>query len=111
MQENKFPPNALFFLFSCAWVSALMLMARTLGEGMAVRLFRAPWLQPFMKWGYSFYLWQGLGYAVAHRMSKLLGWPAVLIWLAGLVLTLGFGLLAAPLERLRLSRGPRGAAA
>jgi len=102
MQANKFPPNALFFLFSCAWVSVFMIASRLADAKWIEGLARAPWLAPFIKSGYSIYLWQGLGYTVASLIGRPNHWNVFAIWIAAIALTVALGMLASPLERLRL---------
>jgi peptidoglycan/LPS O-acetylase OafA/YrhL len=102
MQANKFPPNALFFLFSCAWVSVFMIASRFIDAKSIEGLARAPWLTPFIKSGYSIYLWQGLGYTAVSLVGRPNHWNVFAIWIAAIALTVALGMLASPLERLRL---------
>ncbi len=104
MQHNKFPPNAVFFLFSCAWVALLLIGARLTRETQFEALARSPLLKPFISAGYSIYLWQGIGYSVAAYAGGELGVSRYVVWIVAIVLTLALGLLFAPLERIRLPK-------
>jgi len=109
MQANKFPPNAMFFLFSCAWVAVWLIAARMLDAKWIEGLAQAWWLKPFIKSGYSIYLWQGLGYTVASLVGRPSHWNVFVIWLVAIALTVALGMLASPLERLRVRAKPRSA--
>ena len=104
MQTNKFPPNAMFFLFSCAWVAVWLIAARMIDVKWVESLAQARWLKPFIKSGYSIYLWQGLGYTIASLVGRPNNWNVFAIWVVAIGLTLLFGIIASPLERLRLRR-------
>jgi len=108
MQRNKFPPNAVFFLFSCAWMAALLIGARLTRETQRNALARSPLVKPFMSAGYSIYLWQGVGYSLAAYFGSQLGANIYLIWIAAIALTIALGLLFAPLERIRLPKRKAG---
>ncbi|HVM97402.1 MAG TPA: acyltransferase [Candidatus Acidoferrales bacterium] len=107
MQANKFPPNALFFLFSAAWVSVFMIAVRGLDARRIEALARSRLLKPFIKSGYSIYLWQGLGYTIASLVGRQYGWNVLVVWIVAIALTVGLGSAAAPLERLRVRARPR----
>ena len=102
MQVNKFPPNALFFLFSCAWVSVFMIAVKALDAKRVEALAQARWLKPFISAGYSIYLWQGLGYTVAMLVRHQYHWNVFVIWALAIALTVALGMLASPLERIRV---------
>jgi peptidoglycan/LPS O-acetylase OafA/YrhL len=104
MQHNKFPPNAMFWLFSCAWMAALLIGARFLTPARSEELARSPLLKPFMSAGYSIYLWQGVGYSLAAYFGGELGANVYVIWIVAIVLTIALGLLFSPLERIRLPK-------
>ena len=108
MQHNKFPPNAVFFLFSCAWMAALLIGARLTRETQREALARSPLVKPFMSAGYSIYLWQGVGYSLAAYVGGQLGANVYVIWFAAIALTVALGLLFAPLERIRLPKRKAG---
>lgn len=108
MQHNKFPPNAVFFLFSCAWMAALLIGARLTRETQRERLARSPLVKPFMSAGYSIYLWQGVGYSLAAYAGAELGANVYVIWIAAIALTIVLGLMFAPLERIRLPKRKTG---
>jgi peptidoglycan/LPS O-acetylase OafA/YrhL len=105
MQVNKFPPNHKFFLFACLWVSLFLFVSsrvpwfvekfKRYGEGI--------WLRPFITAGYSIYLWQGVGYTVAGEVGRMIHLPILAVWLLALGLSVGLGLLAAPVERIKLN--------
>lgn len=105
MQSNKFPPNVMFFAFSCAWMSLLLLLATSLSDAFVEKLAASPLLKPFIASGYSLYLWQGIGYSAAAYVGRAQGWSPWLIWPIAIALTVVLGLIASPLERLRLPRG------
>lgn len=108
MQHNKFPPNAVFFLFSCAWMAVLLIGARLTREAQREALARSPFVKPFMNSGYSIYLWQGVGYSLAAHFGSQLGLNIYVIWIAAIALTIVLGLLFAPLERIRLPKRKAG---
>lgn len=108
MQHNKFPPNAVFFLFSCAWMAALLIGARLTRETQREALARSPLVKPFMSAGYSIYLWQGVGYSLAAYVGGQFGANVHVIWIAAIALTIALGLLFAPLERIRLPKRKAG---
>jgi peptidoglycan/LPS O-acetylase OafA/YrhL len=103
MQTNKFPPNYIFFLFSCLWVSLFLVISNRAPE--AINKLESygdrRWLRPFVTSGYSIYLWQGIGYTAAFKAGKMIDLPVLAVWLLALGLSVGLGLLAAPLERIR----------
>jgi peptidoglycan/LPS O-acetylase OafA/YrhL len=104
MQHNKFPPNAMFFLFSCAWMAALLIVCRAVSAKQVDALAASPWLKPFMKSGYSIYLWQGIGYSLAAYAGAAWGASKYFVWIAAIGLTIVLGLLFSPLERIRLPK-------
>lgn len=106
MQANKFPPNAVFFLFSCAWVSAFLIAAKFISESTIEKLAANRFLKPFIRSGYSIYLWQGVGYTAAFWAGTRWGVNIWLIWAAAIVLTVVLGLIASPLERIRVRLTP-----
>jgi peptidoglycan/LPS O-acetylase OafA/YrhL len=107
MQKNKFPPNAIFFLFSCAWMSLLLMVLSRSSDAAIAKAARMPLLQPFIRSGYSIYLWQGLGYSIAVFIGRKLGWSIYAIWPLAVATTILFGVLASPLERFQfVSRRP-----
>jgi peptidoglycan/LPS O-acetylase OafA/YrhL len=108
MQHNKFPPNAIFFLFSCAWMAVLLIGARLTRETQREALARSPLVRPFMSAGYSIYLWQGVGYSIAAYFGGELGLNIYVIWIAAIALTIALGLMFAPLERIRLPKRKAG---
>jgi peptidoglycan/LPS O-acetylase OafA/YrhL len=104
MQTNKFPPNLMFYAFSCAWMAVLLCLALCVSDNVVERLAASPLLKPFIASGYSIYLWQGLGYSAAAYLLRPLGISPWLIWPLAVALTVLLGLIAAPLERLRIPR-------
>jgi len=111
MQANKFPPNAVFFVFCCAWVAAILIAARFVPEAAVAAMARSPLLRPFIAAGYSIYLWQGAGYAAAILIGRAHGWSAWAMWLLAIAVTIVLGVAAGPLERLRWPLPQRRAAA
>lgn len=108
MQQNKFPPNAMFFLFSCVWMALLLIGARMMTRTQSEALARSPLVRPFMSAGYSIYLWQGVGYSLAAYAGAQMGANTYLVWVAAIALTIVLGLLFAPLERIRLPKRKTG---
>jgi peptidoglycan/LPS O-acetylase OafA/YrhL len=105
MQYNKFPPNAIFFLFNCLWVAiflTLVTVFQNKSQNLSNYLAKQWWLKPFMFAGYSIYLWQGVGYFIAMTFGNHFGLPIVVTWLAALILTVALGMLASPIERIRI---------
>ena len=106
MQQHKFPPSTPYLLFGLSWVSLFMALGAHLPqrEALAARLVRQAWLRPFVRDGYSIYLWQGLSFSLAMAAAQRWQWPA---WSALVSATLGailFGRLTSPIERLGLQR-------
>lgn len=104
MQANKFPPNAVFFIFCCAWVALIMMLVRWVSDGFVDALARNPLLRPFITGGYSIYLWQGLGYWAATRLGAQYDLHVSLVWALAVTLTVAMGMLASPLERIKLPK-------
>ncbi|MEZ5971942.1 MAG: acyltransferase [Hyphomonadaceae bacterium] len=104
MQQNKFPPNGMFFLFSCAWMAVLLIGARLITPEQSEALSRSPLVRPFMNAGYSIYLWQGVGYSLAAYFGGELRLNIYLVWIAAIALTMALGLFFSPLERIRLPK-------
>jgi hypothetical protein len=104
MQNNKFPPNALFFLFSCLWVSIFLTLAIVLQHKSQQfsDLATQWWLKPFIVGGYSIYLWQGVGYSIAAKFGIYFGFPIWVTWLMAMLLSVAFGMLASPIERIKI---------
>lgn len=104
MQSNKFPPNLMFYAFSCAWMAALLIGAASLSDDIVEKLAASPMLKPFIASGYSIYLWQGIGYSAAVYVGRAQDWSPWLMWPMAIALTVVLGLAASPIERLRLPR-------
>jgi fucose 4-O-acetylase-like acetyltransferase len=105
MQHNKFPPNHLFFLFSCIWISVFLILAvifQNKSQDLSSYLAKQWWLKPFIAGGYSIYLWQGIGYTIAVRLGGYFSLPIVITWLAALLWSVLLGMLASPIERIRI---------
>ncbi|WKB55621.1 acyltransferase family protein [Eleftheria terrae] len=102
MQDNKFPPNAVFVFFTSAWMCLLLPLARRMPSSMLARLEAAAWLRPFVRNGYSLYLWQGMGYTAAMAVAARLHLPWPATWALAVLSTVALGLLFAPVERVRL---------
>lgn len=105
MQANKFPPNYLFFLFSCFWMALFGVVTFSIPTmiGRLEKYHDLVWLRPFISSGYSIYMWQGVGYTMADLFGKWLDAPNVLVWILALGLSVGCGLLASPAERIRMN--------
>jgi fucose 4-O-acetylase-like acetyltransferase len=104
MQANKFPPTAIFFVFSCVWMSVFLLILPRLNRAWIASLARSPLIKPFMIAGYSIYLWQGLGYTAALTLGRWANLNAFIVWPIAVAITVALGALASPLERIRLRR-------
>lgn len=105
MQHNKFPPNAAFFLFNCLWEAIFLILVSVFqkkSQELSRNLARQWWLKPFIFGGYSIYLWQGLGYTIAVRLGNHFGLPIVVTWLTALLFTVALGVMASPVERIRI---------
>lgn len=104
MQVNKFPPNHIFFIFSCFWISLFLFLGYR-STGILKKMESCIdqfWLSPFVKAGYSIYLWQGIGYTLAVEAGKALDINKIVVWFAAVLLSVILGGLAAPMERIRL---------
>jgi hypothetical protein len=105
MQHNKFPPNHLFFLFNCIWVAIFLMLASVFqnkSQKFSRSLAQQWWLKPFITSGYSIYLWQGLGYSIAIRFGEYFDLPTFARWILALLCTVALGLLASPIERIKI---------
>ena len=106
MQLNEFPPNHLFLLFACFWIALILFITAGSPEWSRLgdRLARSWWLKPFVRYGYSIYLWQGVGYVSAVLIGRKLGWSYLAIWPLAVGFTIGLGLIASPAEKIRWRR-------
>lgn len=106
MNMNKFPPNYIFFLFSCLWVSIFLLAGIFLKEKNInlSYLYDKVWLKPFIQNGYSIYLWQGFGYTFAVYLGEKFDLPRVLIWIIAILVTIFAGTLAGPVEKIKIKK-------
>lgn len=104
MQNNKFPPNLIFFVFSISWVSLFLLVADRFPQRWLDVLNANPFIHIFIAFGYSLYLWQGLGYSIAIWLQEKYQVNVFFIWMIAIVLTIGFGLIASPIEKIRLKK-------
>lgn len=105
MQHNKFPPNAVFFLFNCLWEASFLTLVshfQKRSQELSLYLARQWWLKPFIFGGYSIYLWQGVGYTTAVWIGKYFGLPIIATWLSALLFTVALGVMASPVERIRI---------
>lgn len=110
MQTNKFPPNAIFFLFCTAWVAFFLIITRAIPERFLEAAANSPLLKPFISSGYSIYMWQGLGYWSAAQVGREYGWDKFAIWPLAIALSVLLGMIASPLERIRLPKAKARAA-
>lgn len=108
MQTNKFPPNIIFLLFSIIWTSLIMIISKKIPTSLVTHNSNNYIIGLFISYGYSLYLWQGLGYAIARYVKNNylsdtdLSWLMQLItWGIAIVLTIIFGVLASPIEKIR----------
>jgi peptidoglycan/LPS O-acetylase OafA/YrhL len=106
MQLNKFPPNHIFFLFNCIWMSVFLHITfkyPTLFNRFN-SLQHSAIFKPFMQYGYSIYLWQGIGYSLAVFAGKNAHLPVGVVWLLAIGLSVLLGCMFGPLEKIRLKR-------
>lgn len=104
MQVNKFPPNYLFFIFSCFWVSVFLILSPRLRDT-AIKFRKhkiSVWLKPFISCGYSIYLWQGVGYTIAFLAGVFFPIPVLGLWVLATALSVVLGVIASPAERIRI---------
>lgn len=102
MQNNKFPPNHTFFLFSSIWVSVLLALIKLAGTEIGSFFLKIKLLRYFTSYGYSIYLWQGLGYTAAIQLQVKLNLNLISTWLIAIILSTALGILASPLERIKI---------
>lgn len=103
MQGNKFPPNHVFFLFSCLWTAIFFHLAfkkKNVINSIS-KLLDYGFMKPFLKYGYSIYLWQGLGYTLAIEVGKYMNFDLLIVWLLSLLLTIALGLVFGPVEIIK----------
>lgn len=109
MQSNKFPPNIIFLVFSFIWTSLIIYISSKIPSDIVNRAVKNKFIKIFITYGYSIYLWQGLGYAIAIYLQNkyLINIPVydVIIRISTLLIaifiTILLGLLASPIERIR----------
>jgi fucose 4-O-acetylase-like acetyltransferase len=104
MQSHKFPPDAVFFIFGTAWISLFALISKNMNPGLWSRLSGQPWLRPFIRSGYSIYLWQGAAYTLATALRDTFQLSIASTMLVAIIGSVGFGLIAAPIENIKLPR-------
>jgi hypothetical protein len=105
MQKNKFPPNHLFFLFSSLWVVLLLSACKAIEKYSFVEYLSRSWLlKPFMNYGYSIYLWQGISYSISSHLGNRYGLPFTAKWIIAIGGAVLLGKLFSKVEILRLSR-------
>ncbi|MGQ8364676.1 acyltransferase family protein [Glaciecola sp. 1036] len=102
MQENKFPPNITFLIFSAIWVCLALLLPYFVSNRFIDKLSNQFLVSLFIKHGYSIYLWQGIGYYLAIQLQNQIGLNNYLVWIIAVVLTTLMGVLASPLEQVRI---------
>lgn len=100
MQFNKFPPNAVFFIFCLGWISLLACAWSFVKDSTLDRLRRRGWFRPFVEKGYSIYMWQGIGYTLAQMAGAQFSVPLPWTWTGAIALTVCLGILASPVESL-----------
>lgn len=105
MQVNKAPPNWIFAIFTSCWMAGLLFLSSRFDRAWVSGLASKVWLKPYIQYGYSIYLWQGLGYSIAVWIGRKEGLPTVAILGAAVILSTVLGMLASPLERVRFRMG------
>ena len=101
MQTNKFPPNLLFLVFSCIWVSLALVFAPKVPQKAVDALAANKLVSLFVSSGYTLYLWQGLGFSAAFVLKSKFDLNPVVTLLIAVVITIVLGKLASPIERIR----------
>ena len=101
MQSNKFPPNIIYLLFSVAWSSFILLIARRIPDIWVNILKNNRMVKIFISYGYSLYLWQGLGYSVTIYLRQKYNINVLLLWPLAIFITIIFGCFAKPIEKIR----------
>ena len=78
MQTNKFPASVPFLLFSLC-VMPLVCSAAPASAGLLMKLGQSSLLKPYVRYSYSCYLWQPVGFLLFHRLAArpLLSYPAL----------------------------------
>lgn len=105
MQSNKFPPNNVFFLFSCLWASTLLLLGSIIPSIWSEKISQTKTFNVLNKASYSIFLWQGVGYTIGYYAGKILNMPSIISFMIAVPATICIGIIASPLERLKL--GPK----
>ena len=108
LQRNKFPPNYLYFLGECIWVAVFLYLSQRFMQfpyatKLLSRLADQVWFRPFVAYGYSIYLWQGLAYTMAAELARRYHLPNLLVCGVAVILAVIFGKWASPLERIKLA--------
>lgn len=101
MQTNKFPPNLSFFVFSSVWVSFFLGLSKLIKPSRLNFLEHSKLLNPFIRKGYSIYLWQGAGYIISINICEILGLSKYFQWGLALALATFIGIMFSPLEKIR----------
>ena len=101
MQGNKFPPNLIFFIFSIFWMFFFYLINTKISNQMISNMKNLKVLKPFIKHGYSIYLWQGVAYTIAIKVQDDIATPKIVTWLMAISMTVIFGVLMSPFEKFR----------
>lgn len=104
IQQNKFPADEQFFIFCSMWVSFILLSLHLIKPLKAhlVLIGSKSWLNPFIAYGYSIYLWQGFAYTAAVSLMKLIGGSHYLAWFLAVSLSILLGRLFSPIERIKI---------
>jgi hypothetical protein len=103
MQLNKFPPNWIFAIFSTIWVIFFIKGTKLLSKNLIDKLSSSFLLKPFIKKGYSIYLWQGVGYTLASTLSNSFHLPTIIKVCLSVLFSVFFGIAAYPVEALKLT--------
>jgi len=101
MQDNKFPPNWIFFIFSTIWVMFLLFISSFVNSSKIDFIADLKWFRPFIVSGYSIYLWQGLGYSVANHIGVNGNLPIYLTWIIAIFSTVVLGVFFGRFETIR----------
>lgn len=101
MQSNKFPPNYIFLVFSIFSSSIIVYASSKVSSETIHSIAKNKFISLFISYGYSLYLWQGLGYAVAIHLQNKYSINTLITWLVAIATTVIFGILASPIEKIR----------
>lgn len=107
MQTNKFPPNYLFLLFSIGSFSLIYCIATRINPAFIQSMAKIYIMKWFILYGYSLYLWQGLGYSIAIICKEQFDINIVSTWTIAVFTTIILGRLFSPFENNKFPIFPK----